>query len=101
MNGGVRPGRPYVERRVFLATAAGGVLLAARAATAAAGSGRVFVDPRLEALPRRPWRKVHLDYHNTEHLPRLAQDFDEDAPETVSAIRSTERSWSSSRPKSL
>jgi hypothetical protein len=68
-----------VKRRVFLATAAGGVLLAARAASAAAGSGRVFVDPRLEALPRRPWRKVHLDYHNTEHLPRLAQDFDADA----------------------
>jgi hypothetical protein len=79
LNAGVRRGRPYVKRRVFLATAAGGVLLAARAASAAAGSGRVFVDPRLEALPRRPWRKVHLDYHNTEHLPRLAQDFDADA----------------------
>ena len=66
-----------MERRAFLA-AAGGTLLAARGAAAAPFPGglRLHVDPRLESLPRRPWRKVHLDYHNTEHVPRVGEDFD-------------------------
>jgi hypothetical protein len=71
------PGR--VDRRSFLAAATGGTVLAARIGRGADVTGdgpRLFVDPRLEDLPRRPWRKVHLDYHNTEHLPRLAEGFD-------------------------
>ncbi len=69
-----------MERRAFLAVAAGGTLLAARGGASPAPEAlRLFVDPRLESLARRPWRKVHLDYHNTEHVPTLAQDFDEDA----------------------
>jgi hypothetical protein len=36
-------------------------------------------DPRWAGLPQRPWRKVHLDYHNSAHLPRLAGAFDADA----------------------
>jgi hypothetical protein len=38
-----------------------------------------WIDPRLRELPPRPWRKIHLDYHNSEHMPRLGQRFDPDA----------------------
>ena len=38
-----------------------------------------WVDPRLHELPARPWRKIHLDYHTSQHIPALAQDFDPDA----------------------
>ncbi len=37
-----------------------------------------WIDPRLRELPPRPWRKIHLDYHNSEHMPRLAEQFDPD-----------------------
>lgn len=34
-----------------------------------------WIDPRLRQLPQRPWRKIHLDYHNSEHMPRLGEAF--------------------------
>jgi hypothetical protein len=37
-----------------------------------------WIDSRLQQLPSRPWRKIHLDYHNSHHIPRLATDFDTD-----------------------
>jgi hypothetical protein len=37
-----------------------------------------WIDQRLRELPARPWRKIHLDFHNSEHIPQIAQDFDED-----------------------
>jgi hypothetical protein len=37
-----------------------------------------WIDPRLRELPARPWRKIHLDYHNSEHIPRLGELFDAD-----------------------
>jgi hypothetical protein len=39
---------------------------------------RFFVDPAQAALPRRPWRKVHLDFHNSQHVPRIGERFDAD-----------------------
>ncbi len=38
----------------------------------------VWIDPRLQELPPRPWRKVHLDFHNSEHIPRIGESFDGD-----------------------
>ena len=31
----------------------------------------LWIDSRLRELPARPWRKIHLDYHNSQHMPRL------------------------------
>jgi hypothetical protein len=49
-----------MKRRTFLAAAA----LARRAATAIEPTGEL------------PWRKVHIDYHNSELIPDLAADFE-------------------------
>lgn len=38
----------------------------------------LWIDSRLHQLPSRPWRKIHLDYHNSEHMPRLGEAFDAD-----------------------
>ena len=37
-----------------------------------------WVDRWREEGPARPWRKVHLDYHNSHHVPRLGWAFDPD-----------------------
>jgi len=37
------------------------------------------IDERLHSLPARSWRKVHLDFHNTEHVPAIGEGFDEEA----------------------
>ena len=50
------------------------LLLGAVAAPAAAQ--RIWVDPKLEALPHRPWRKVHLDFHNSQYIPKIGDKFD-------------------------
>ena len=35
-----------------------------------------WIDERLRHLPRRPWRKIHLDFHNSRHIPRIGDGFD-------------------------
>lgn len=35
-----------------------------------------WIDPRLKTLPRRPWRKIHLDFHNSQHMPAIGGAFD-------------------------
>ncbi len=37
-----------------------------------------WIDPRLHHLPPRPWRKIHLDYHNSQHMPKIGAAFDAD-----------------------
>lgn len=37
-----------------------------------------WIDPRLKTLPRRPWRKIHLDFHNSQHMPAIGGAFDAD-----------------------
>lgn len=71
-----------VNRREFLgalgvvAAATGVVPLWAGAEDAGHGSAsRVWIDPRLHALPRRPWRKIHLDFHNSTHVPKIGGAF--------------------------
>ena len=75
-----------INRREFLgvmgATAAvayGGAPLASGAAESVAGSQqRVWIDPRIHTLPKRPWRKIHQDFHNSVHVPKIGAKFNAD-----------------------
>lgn len=40
---------------------------------------RIWIDPRIHALPKRPWRKIHLDFHNSVHMPMIGAHFNADA----------------------
>ncbi|MCX7818877.1 MAG: alpha-L-fucosidase [Kiritimatiellae bacterium] len=58
----------------------GGAQTSAVSSVASGPSGlRLWHDGRFHTMPRRPWRKIHLDFHNSEHVPRIGADFDEDA----------------------
>ena len=35
-----------------------------------------WIDPQLQKLARKPWRKIHLDYHNSQHVPSVGEGFD-------------------------
>ena len=37
-----------------------------------------WIDERFRALPARPWRKVHLDFHNSQHILSIGKQFDAD-----------------------
>ncbi len=95
---------PLTNRRRFLQTGASsiGVLLTGRPSAreaeesngrpgnpnAASGSHRIapsvgeakkfWIDPRIAAWQPGPWRKVHIEYHNSRHMPRLAERFNAD-----------------------
>ncbi|MET1007570.1 MAG: alpha-L-fucosidase [Propionibacteriaceae bacterium] len=49
------------------------------------GSVPAWVDPALQVSGRRPWRKVHLDFHNTPAVGAIGADFDPD--EFVATLR--------------
>lgn len=36
--------------------------------------GKVFIDPRFHTFIT-PWRKVHLDFHNSHHIPEIGANF--------------------------
>ena len=38
----------------------------------------LWVDQRLREIPPRPWRKIHLDYHNSQYMPQIGEAFDPD-----------------------
>ncbi len=38
----------------------------------------LWVDQRLRETPPRPWRKIHLDYHNSQYMPHIGEAFDPD-----------------------
>lgn len=38
-----------------------------------------WIDPRLQVAGARPWRKVHLDFHNTPAVGPIGAEFDPDA----------------------
>ena len=74
-----------LRRREFLGVMAAGVAVAQglpRRALAAAGPSttapRLWIDPRFATLPRRPWRKIHLDFHNTQHIGKIGAKFNAD-----------------------
>ncbi|MBU4461044.1 MAG: beta-galactosidase trimerization domain-containing protein [Verrucomicrobia bacterium] len=76
-----------MNRRVFLGATGAGAAAAfisvripgmeAGAAEAAAGPG-VWIDPRMHTLPKRPWRKIHQDFHNSTHVPKIGAKFNAD-----------------------
>ncbi|MFB3826340.1 MAG: alpha-amylase family protein [Bryobacteraceae bacterium] len=63
-----------ISRRAALAAV--GTPLAAPASEAPRRG--VWIDPALAALPRRPWRKIHLDFHNSQHVKRIGERFNAD-----------------------
>jgi hypothetical protein len=71
-----------LNRREFLGAMAAGVAavhaLPLRAAANAPEPLRTWIDPRIAALPRRPWRKIHLDFHNTQHIGQIGAKFNAD-----------------------
>ena len=48
---------------------------AAPSLTAAPAASGIWIDPKLLSLPARPWRKIHLDFHNSAHIPRIGEKF--------------------------
>jgi hypothetical protein len=39
---------------------------------------RFWIDPGIAAWRPGPWRKVHIEYHTSRHMPRLAERFNAD-----------------------
>ena len=39
---------------------------------------KLWIDPRMAVLPPGPMRKVHIEYHTSRHMPRLADQFNPD-----------------------
>jgi hypothetical protein len=39
---------------------------------------KFWADPSIAAWRPVPWRKVHIEYHTSRHMPKLAQRFDPD-----------------------
>ena len=56
-----------LDRREFLLS---GV---AMAGAATVNGRRVWIDPRQADMPNRPWRKIHLDFHNSRHIKAIGE----------------------------
>ena len=41
-------------------------------------AAKYWIDPGMAAWRPGPWRKVHIEYHTSRHMPRLAERFDAD-----------------------
>jgi hypothetical protein len=41
-------------------------------------SSGFWIDSRRAELPPRPWRKVHLDFHNSQYVQRIGEKFNAD-----------------------
>jgi hypothetical protein len=39
---------------------------------------KLWIDPSIAAWRPGPWRKVHIEYHTSRHIPRIAERFDAD-----------------------
>lgn len=39
---------------------------------------KCWIDPGIAAWASGPWRKVHIEYHTSRHMPRLAERFNAD-----------------------
>jgi hypothetical protein len=39
---------------------------------------KFWIDPTIAAWRPGPWRKVHIEYHTSRHMPRLAERFNAD-----------------------
>ena len=85
------------NRRQFIQTTAGASIAAWSGSVGASGAeesvreisspvipdapgtaAKIWVDPSIAAWRPSPWRKVHIEYHTSRHMPRLAQRFNAD-----------------------
>ena len=41
-------------------------------------SSKYWIDPRFAKQKKMPWRKVHLDFHNSKHVPKIGVKFNAD-----------------------
>src|SRR5262245_20723679 len=41
-------------------------------------AAKIWIDPSIAAWRPSPWRKVHIEYHTSRHMPQLAKRFDHD-----------------------
>ena len=41
-------------------------------------ASKYWIDPGIAAWAPGPWRKVHIEYHSSRHMPRLAERFNAD-----------------------
>src|SRR5262245_25490158 len=41
-------------------------------------ASKFWIDPSIAGWRPGPWRKVHIEYHNSRHMPRLAERFNAD-----------------------
>ena len=72
-----------INRREFLGVLGAGTavatgvvpLMSVAETTGAAVPPRVWIDPRIHTLPKRPWRKIHQDFHNSVHVPKIGAAF--------------------------
>jgi hypothetical protein len=39
---------------------------------------KFWIDPRMATLPAFPWRKVHIEFHNSQFVPRIGERFNAD-----------------------
>jgi hypothetical protein len=72
-----------INRREFLGVLGAGTAVATGVIPLVSGAepvgeataSRVWIDPRIHALPKRPWRKIHQDFHNSTHVPKIGAKF--------------------------
>lgn len=65
---------PRPTRRNVLQLPAAAALAAQPAAETVFPAG-VWIDPRQASLASKPWRKIHLDFHNSQHVARIGGAF--------------------------
>jgi hypothetical protein len=68
---------PELDRREFLMASAA-VASGAVAGGATLNGRRIWIDPRQRSMPDRPWRKIHLDFHNSQHVAKIGDKFNAD-----------------------
>ena len=77
---------PIFNRRHFLTTIGAGVAasqIITLQACSSIGSHSAFtgdspkfwIDPRFASQKKTPWRKVHLDFHNSKYIPKIGAKF--------------------------
>ena len=79
-----------VNRRQFLATIGTGVVAAqvmplygsespkSLSISASDDAPKFWIDPRYAKQKKMPWRKVHLDFHNSKYVPKIGAKFNAD-----------------------
>ncbi len=80
---------PAFNRRRFITTLGAGVVASQLVPLTSNATGEnqpdftgtspaYRIDPRFAAHKKLPWRKVHLDFHNSKYVPMIGEKFDPD-----------------------